>query len=69
MPVFMPSDRWDIWLDPKNREIETLISLMEVTDPASGLTTRPVAPRVNIVANNGPDLIAPFDLGEAQTLF
>ena len=69
MPVFMPSDRWDIWLDPKNREIETLISLMEVTDPASGLTTRPVAPRVNLIANNGPDLIAPFDLGEAQTLF
>ena len=69
MPVFMPSDRWDIWLDPKNRELETLISLMEVADPASGLTTRPVAPRVNLVANNGPDLIAPFDLGEAQTLF
>jgi putative SOS response-associated peptidase YedK len=69
MPVFMPSDRWNIWLDPKNREVETLISLMEVTDPASGLTTRPVAPRVNLVANNGPDLIAPFDLGESQTLF
>jgi hypothetical protein len=42
---------------------------MEVPDPASGLTTRPVAPKVNLVANNGPDLIAPFDLGEAQTLF
>jgi putative SOS response-associated peptidase YedK len=69
MPVFMPRDRWDIWLDPKNRELETLISLMEVPDPASGLTTRPVAPKVNLVANNGPDLIAPFDLGEAQTLF
>lgn len=69
MPVFMPSDRWDIWLDPKNREIETLISLMDVADPASGLTARPVAPKVNLVANNGPELIAPFDLGEAQTLF
>jgi putative SOS response-associated peptidase YedK len=69
MPVFMPSDRWDIWLDPKNREIETLISLMEVADPVSGLTTRPVAPKVNLVVNNGPDLIEPFDLGEAQTLF
>ncbi len=69
MPVFMPKDRWDIWLDPKNREIDTLISLMDISDPAKGLATRPVAPRVNLVANNGPELIAPFELGEAQTLF
>ena len=69
MPVFMPSDRWEIWLDPKNREIDTLISLMDVLDPAGGLSARPVAPRVNLVANNGPELIAPFELGEAQTLF
>jgi putative SOS response-associated peptidase YedK len=69
MPVFMPEDRWDIWLDPKNREIDTLISLMDVIDPAGGLSARPVAPRVNLVANNGPDLIAPYELGEAQTLF
>jgi putative SOS response-associated peptidase YedK len=65
----MPSDRWEIWLDPKNREIDTLISLMDVLDPAGGLSARPVAPRVNLVANNGPELIAPFELGEAQTLF
>ena len=69
MPVFMPNDRWDDWLDPKNREIETLISLMEIPDPASGLVTRPVAPRVNLVANNGPELIEAFELGESQTLF
>jgi putative SOS response-associated peptidase YedK len=69
MPVFMPNDRWDTWLDPKNREIENLISLMDISDPASGLVTRPVAPKVNLVANNGPELIAPFELGEAQTLF
>jgi putative SOS response-associated peptidase YedK len=69
MPVFMPNDRWEDWLDPKNREIETLISLMEIPDPAHGLVTRPVAPRVNLVANNGPELIEPFELGESQTLF
>ena len=69
MPVFMREDRWDIWLDPKNREIDTLISLMDISDPAAGLATRPVAPKVNLVANNGPELIAPFELGEAQTLF
>jgi len=69
MPVFMPNDRWEIWLDSKNREIDTLISLMDISDPAAGLATRPVAPKVNLVANNGAELIAPFELGEAQTLF
>lgn len=69
MPVFMPEDRWDIWLDPKNREIETLIPLMDIPNPAAGLVTRPVSSKVNLVANNGAELIAPFELGEAQTLF
>jgi len=69
MPVFMPEDRWDIWLDPKNREIETLIPLMEIADPAAGLVTRPVASKVNLVANNGAELIQAIELGEAQTLF
>jgi putative SOS response-associated peptidase YedK len=69
MPVFMPKDRWDNWLDPKNREIETLISLMDIPDPAAGLVTRPVASKVNLVANNGAELIQAIELGDAQTLF
>jgi putative SOS response-associated peptidase YedK len=69
MPVFMPKDRWDNWLDPKNRETETLISLMDFPDPAAGLATRPVSPKVNLVANNGAELIEPIELGDAQTLF
>jgi putative SOS response-associated peptidase YedK len=69
MPVFMPKDRWDNWLDPKNREIETLISLMDLLDPAAGLVTRPVASKVNLVANNGAELIQAIELGDAQTLF
>ena len=69
MPVFMPKDRWDSWLDPKNREIETLISLMDISDPAAGLVTRPVASKVNLVANNGAELIQAIELGDAQTLF
>ena len=69
MPVFMPEDRWDFWLDPKNREIETLIPLMDIPNPAAGLVTRPVASKVNLVANNGAELIQAIELGEAQTLF
>jgi len=69
MPVFMPKDRWDNWLNPKNRDIESLISLMDLRDPAAGLVTRPVASKVNLVANNGAELIQAIELGDAQTLF
>ncbi len=69
MPVFMPRDRWDEWLDPTNREIAKLQALMLTENPAAGLATRPVSPRVNIVANNGAGLIEEIELGEPQTLF
>ena len=69
MPVFISRDRWDEWLNPDNREIEKLQALMVSNNPAGGLITRPVAPRVNLVANNGPELLDSFDLGEPQTLF
>jgi putative SOS response-associated peptidase YedK len=65
----MERAKWNDWLDPKNREIEDLIALMQSPDPAAGLATRPVSSRVNLVANNGPDLIEAIELGEAQTLF
>lgn len=69
MPVFMEHEKWSDWLNPKNREIEDLITLMQNPDPAGGLITRPVSSRVNLVANNGPEMIAEIELGEAQTLF
>jgi putative SOS response-associated peptidase YedK len=69
MPVFMSQEKWSDWLNPANREIEDLIALMQNPDPAAGLVTRPVSARVNLVANNGPELIDEIELGEAQTLF
>ena len=69
MPVFMPRDRWDDWLDPKNRDIPYLQSLMQNEAPAAGLVYRPVASRVNVVANNGPELIEEIALGDPETLF
>jgi putative SOS response-associated peptidase YedK len=69
MPVFMPRERWDDWLDPKNREIHSLQALMQREHPAEGLVTRPVSPRVNLVANNGAALIEEIELGEPETLF
>jgi putative SOS response-associated peptidase YedK len=69
MPVFMERNRWQEWLDPKNREIEKLQALMHHPEPAAGLITRPVSSRVNIVANNGAGLIEAIELGEPETLF
>ena len=69
MPVFMPRERWNDWLDPKNREIHSLQALMQREHPAEGLVTRPVSSRVNLVANNGAALIEEIELGEPETLF
>jgi putative SOS response-associated peptidase YedK len=61
MPVFMPIERWNDWLDPQSRDINRLINMMNMAQP--------VASRVNVVANNGPELIIPIELGAPETLF
>ena len=69
MPVMLPEDRWDHWLDPKERDPLVALDLMKVAAPDYGLKSYPVSSRVNVVANNGADLIAPITLGEPTTLF
>jgi putative SOS response-associated peptidase YedK len=69
MPVFMPHDRWDAWLDPENKEIENLRNLMVVQSPESIVKAHPVSDVVNSVANNGAHLIEGIELGEPETLF
>ena len=69
MPVFMPPDRWDAWLDSENKEVESLRDLMVVTSPESIVVACPVSSAVNSVANNGKALTQAIDLGEPETLF
>ena len=69
MPVFMPNDRWEKWLDPATTEIAELRALMEYSDPDQGLTVRAISTAVNSVANDGAQLIEPITLGEPETLF
>jgi putative SOS response-associated peptidase YedK len=69
MPVFMPQDRWDLWLNPRNTDVNELRSLMVVENPESIVVARPVSNAVNSVANNGKELIVEADLGEPETLF
>ncbi len=69
MPVFLPPDRWDIWLNPRNTTTTQLQSLMVVEDPDSLVFARPVSRAVNSVANNGKELTIETPLGEPETLF
>jgi len=69
MPVMMPRDRWDAWLDPGQHDVELLISLMNNPQPDDGLIARPVSSEVNLVRNNNPRLIEAIALGEPETLF
>jgi len=69
MPVFLPRTSWDQWLDPENRDVEFLRSLMEVKNPDEGLRFWPVRPLVNSIKNNGAELIDPIELGEPEVLF
>ena len=69
MPVCIPQDRWDLWLNPRNTDVNELKSLMVVENPESIVVARPVSSAVNSVANNGKELIVEADLGEPETLF
>jgi putative SOS response-associated peptidase YedK len=69
MPVMMPRERWEHWLDPQEREIGRAIAIMNIPHPDQGLRAYPISTRVNVVANNGPDLIKEIELGAPQTLF
>lgn len=69
MPIFMPVERWSDWLDPKSRDINRLINMLSVPEPDAGVVARPISSQVNLVANNGPELIIPIELGAPETLF
>jgi putative SOS response-associated peptidase YedK len=69
MPVFMPAERWQHWLDPKENNVERLKSLMVLEHPDSLVMARPVSTAVNSVTRNGKELTLETPLGEPETLF
>lgn len=58
MPVMLPPDAWDVWLDPAVDDADLLRSLL-VPAPAALLVADPVSTAVNNVRNKGPELIEP----------
>ncbi|WP_069815606.1 SOS response-associated peptidase [Streptomyces sp. TP-A0874] len=67
MPLVLPEDRWDPWLDPRTEQGE-LRSLL-APPPAGALRAYPVSTRVSSVANNGPELLEELEAPEESTLF
>lgn len=69
MPLFLPRNRWDKWMDSELTEVEEVRALMEIPKPDDHLRFWPVSTMVNSIRNNGAELIAPIELGEPETLF
>jgi putative SOS response-associated peptidase YedK len=62
MPVMIPEDAWERWLDPARTEGEGLAELKGLLVPSDegSLKLYPVSQRVNNVRNDGPDLVEPI---------
>jgi putative SOS response-associated peptidase YedK len=56
MPLVLPRDRWDDWLDPDLRDESAVRHLIRAPEPGR-FAARPVSSRVNSVRENGPDLV------------
>ena len=58
MPVVLPNDRLEAWLDPRVSDLEQLQPLL-TSAPDDAFISVAVSPRVNSVRNDNPELLAP----------
>ncbi|GGW85492.1 SOS response-associated peptidase [Streptomyces noursei] len=68
MPLVLPPDRWDAWLDPARTDPDDLRALLAPPPPGL-MRAHPVPTGVSNVRNNGPELVAELDGPEVGTLF
>ncbi|WP_040229014.1 SOS response-associated peptidase [Bhargavaea cecembensis] len=59
MPVILPREREQEWLDPENRDADALLALLAPYD-AGRMEAYEVSSAVNSPKNNSPELIVPF---------
>jgi putative SOS response-associated peptidase YedK len=62
MPVVLPPDAWDEWLDPENQDVARLQKLL-VPAPAKEFEAYEISTLVNNVRHEGPELIEPIRQG------
>jgi putative SOS response-associated peptidase YedK len=60
MPVILPPEAWDAWLDPDNTDTGQLAELLQPA-PEELLTLWPVDPAVGNTRNNRPELLEPLE--------
>jgi putative SOS response-associated peptidase YedK len=60
MPVILPPDAYDIWLDPGFSNVAELQPLLKPY-PASSMRRYRVSPRVNHVKNDDPECAAAIE--------
>ena len=65
MPVVLPNDRLEPWLDPQQRDLDRLSALLTAA-PDDAFTSLAVSPRVNAVRNDDPDLLTPHETHEQR---
>lgn len=69
MPVFLPKELWDSWLNSDLSETKALMEIVNSREDDSALQFWPVRPLVNSIRNNGAELIEPLEVGDPETLF
>jgi putative SOS response-associated peptidase YedK len=60
MPVILPADAWDQWLDPSVDDLDLVQGLLVGEVPVK-LEAYPVSTEVNSVKNDGEQLIIPLE--------
>jgi len=65
MPVMLPPDAWDKWLDRDEQDTEALGQFL-VPAPSSLITFHPVSTEVNNARNAGEHLIDPIELDDGD---
>ena len=60
MPVILPREHWDRWLEPRTREPDELVSLL-VPFSSDAMALRPVNPRVNDGRVDDAECLAPYE--------
>ena len=68
MPMFLPKNRWEAWMDPDLQDPTAVRALFENFQPDANLRFWTVSDLVNSIRNSGPELIAPVDV-VPETLF
>ncbi|MBJ8347282.1 SOS response-associated peptidase [Antrihabitans sp. YC2-6] len=67
MPLIMPREHWDRWLDPDTADVAGLLESPNA-DLTAALEIRPVSPKVNSVKNNSPELVEQYEVAEQISL-